>query len=71
MNKNIAEIIDALTAHEDTSSIQVLEELGTNSPDNEIREYTSRALVKKNLQEQSPQQIRTIAALQQQFQREY
>ena len=49
MNKNIAEIIDALTAHEDTSSIQVLEELGTNSPDNEIREYTSRALVKKNL----------------------
>lgn len=24
MNKNIAEIIDALTAHEDTSSIQVL-----------------------------------------------
>lgn len=47
MNKNIAEIIDALTAHEDTSSIQVLEELGTNSPDNEIREYTSRALVKK------------------------
>ena len=46
MNKNIAEIIDALTAHEDTSSIQVLEELGTNSPDNE---NTSRALVKKNL----------------------
>ena len=49
MNKNIAEIINALAAHEDNSSIQVLEELGTNSPDNEIREYTSRALVKKNI----------------------
>ena len=35
-----AEIINALAAHEDNSSIQVLEELGTNSPDNEIREYT-------------------------------
>lgn len=49
MNKNIVEIIDALTAHKDNDSIRVLEELGTNSPDNEVREYTSRALVKKNL----------------------
>lgn len=49
MNKNVMEIIDALTAHEDNDSIRVLEELGTNSPDNEVREYTSRALVKKNL----------------------
>ena len=43
MNKNVAEIIDALGAHQDHSSIEVLEELGTNSPDNEVREYTSRA----------------------------
>ena len=49
MNKNVVEIIDALTAHEDTDSIRVLEELGTNSPDNDVREYTSRALVKKNV----------------------
>jgi len=49
MNKNVAEIIDALAAHQDHSSIEVLEELGTNSPDNEVREYTSRALVKKNV----------------------
>ena len=49
MNKNVAEIIDALAAHQDHSSIEVLEELGTNSPDNEIREYTSRALVRKNV----------------------
>ena len=39
MNKNVAEIIDALAAHQDHSSIEVLEELGTNSPDNEVREY--------------------------------
>lgn len=49
MNKNVMEIIDALTAHTDNDSIRVLEELGTNSPDNEVREYTSRALVKKNI----------------------
>lgn len=49
INKNIVEIIDALTAHQDNDSIRVLEELGTNSPDNEVREYTSRALVKKNV----------------------
>ena len=49
INKNVAEIIDALTAHQDNSSIKVLEELGTNSPDNEVREYTSRALVRKNV----------------------
>ena len=49
MNKNVAEIIDALAVHRDNASIGVLEELGTNSPDNEVREYTSRALVKKNI----------------------
>ena len=49
MNKNVVEIIDALAAHKDSDSIRVLEELGTNSPDNEVREYTSRALVRKNL----------------------
>ena len=49
MNRNIVEIIDALTAHQDSDSIRVLEELGTNSPDNDVREYTSRALVKKNV----------------------
>ena len=49
MNKNVIEIIDALREHKDNDSIRVLEEIGTNSPDNEVREYTSRALVKKNL----------------------
>lgn len=49
MNKNIVEIIDALAEHKDSDSIRVLEELGTNSPDNEVREYTSKALVRKNV----------------------
>ena len=49
MNKNVVEIIDALAAHQDCASIGVLEDIGTNSPDNEVREYTSRALVRKNV----------------------
>ena len=49
MNKNVIEIIDVLRDHKDNNSIRVLEEIGTNSPDNEVREYTSRALVKKNI----------------------
>ena len=49
MNKNIVEIIDALTNHKDMDSIRVLEQLGTNSSSNEIREYTSKALIKKNV----------------------
>lgn len=49
MNKNVIKIIDALRDHKDNNSIRVLEEIGTNSPDNEVREYTSRALVKKNI----------------------
>ena len=49
MNHKIEKIIEALEKHEDLESINVLEELGTNSPDNEIREMTSRALVRKNI----------------------
>lgn len=49
MNKRIEKIIEALEMHDDGNSIKVLEELGTNSPDNEVRERTSKALVRKNL----------------------
>lgn len=49
MNKAVEKIINSLEKHEDPESIQVLEELGTNSPDNEVREMTSRALVRKNV----------------------
>lgn len=49
MNETIEKIINSLEKHEDSESIAVLEELGTNSPDNEVREMTSRALVRKNV----------------------
>lgn len=49
MNEKIEKIIDALERHEDMESIDILEELGTNSPDNDVRELTSRALVRKNV----------------------
>lgn len=49
MNEKIEKIIDALEKHEDAESIEILEELGTNSPDNEVRELTSKALVRKNV----------------------
>ena len=49
MNKNVSEIINALSEHNDSDSIRVLEEIGTNSPDNDVRECTSRALVRKNV----------------------
>lgn len=49
MNDTIEKIISALETHEDTESIAVLEELGTNSADAEIRERTAQALVRKNI----------------------
>ena len=49
MDKKLEKIIDALEKHEDAESIAVLEELGTNSADNEVRERTSKALVRKNV----------------------
>ena len=50
-NKNIkiGNIIEALCQHTDPDSIRVLEEMGTNSPNDEIRELTARALVRKNV----------------------
>ena len=47
--RKIGNIIEALCLHQDPESIRVLEELGTNSSDDEIRELTARALVRKNV----------------------
>lgn len=50
-NKNfnrVREIIDSLTINPNHDSIAVLEEIGTNSSIDEVRELTSRALVKRN-----------------------
>lgn len=46
--KNIENIINALQKHNDESSIDVLEEIGTNSANDEVRRLTARALVRKN-----------------------
>ena len=49
MNKKIRRIIETLGQHEDNQAISVLEELGTNSSDDEVRELTSQMLVRKNI----------------------
>ena len=47
-NKKLSNIIDALAHHEDQSSIEVLERVGTNCPDDEVRSLTAKALISKN-----------------------
>lgn len=44
----IEHIIEALGAHPDPASIGVLDRMGTNSPSDEIRELTAKALAEKN-----------------------
>lgn len=46
--KKISNIINALSMHTDPESIKVLEEIGTNSSVDIVREMTARALVRKN-----------------------
>ena len=41
-------IIEALGREEDDESIEVLEDLGTNSPREDVREETAKALIRKN-----------------------
>ena len=47
-SKRVKNIIEALGKHKDEESIEVLNELGTNCPIDEIREMTSKALIRKN-----------------------
>jgi len=49
--KHIANIINGLALHEDIESVAVLNEIGTNSSVDAIREMTARALVRKNIVE--------------------
>ncbi len=50
-NEKIKNIIEALGQHEDSSAVAVLGEIGTNSMDDEIRELTAQALIKRNTHE--------------------
>ena len=50
-NKNfskVSDIIESLTINPNPDSVAVLEEIGTNSSIDEIRELTSKALVRRN-----------------------
>lgn len=50
-NKNfdrVSNVIESLTINPNPDSVAVLEEIGTNSSIDEVREMTSRALVKRN-----------------------
>ena len=47
-DKKISNIIEALSKHENEEAVKVLEEVGTNCSDDEIRRLTARALVNRN-----------------------
>lgn len=47
-DKKLNNIIEALAQHEDDSAVEVLERIGTNCPDNEVRRLTAKALVSRN-----------------------
>lgn len=44
----VSDIIDSLTINPNREAIAVLEEIGTNSSIDDVREMTARALVKRN-----------------------
>lgn len=47
-DKKINNIIEALSRHEDDSAVAILEDIGTNSSEDEVRRLTSSALVRRN-----------------------
>lgn len=47
--KNVTNIIEGLGQNSNPETISILEDVGTNSKIDAIREMTSRALVKKNM----------------------
>lgn len=49
--ERIRNIIEALCEHEDEGSVKVLEHVGTNSSEDEVREMTVHALVRRNTHE--------------------
>ena len=45
MNDKVKRIIEVLSHHTDLESISVLEELGTNAADNEVREFAKEQVL--------------------------
>lgn len=58
-NKRIKNIITALERHEDADSVRVLLDVGSNCPNDEIRELTAQALIRKNTHESLKDMILT------------
>lgn len=50
-DKRLNNIIEALAKHEDAAGLEVLERIGTNCSDDEVRGLTAKALVNKNTPE--------------------
>lgn len=49
MNTKINNVIEAISKHKDENeALRILDELGTNCPLDEVRELTSKFLIKKN-----------------------
>lgn len=57
-NKRLNNIIEALGKHDDIESVRVLEEIGTNSSIDEVREMTAQALIRKNC----PESLKVVIA---------
>ena len=47
-DRKLNNVIEALAEHEDPSAVKVLEEVGTNCADDEVRTLTAKALIKRN-----------------------
>lgn len=50
-NKNLSNIMEALSRHKDEASVEVLERLGTNCQHEDVRMLAARALVGRNTRE--------------------
>ena len=58
-DNRIKNIITALEKHEDVDSIRVLLEIGSNCSNDEIRELTAQALIRKNTHDSLKEMILT------------
>lgn len=47
-DKILSNIIEALSKHQDNAAVGVLEDVGTNCPNDEIRRLTAKALIDRN-----------------------
>jgi hypothetical protein len=50
-DKKLNNVIEALAKHEDNSAVSVLERVGTNCADDEVRRLTVKALITRNSKE--------------------